>query len=89
MQLLTSLITNRRYLHSARVLAGIFIMEINKEDLLSVDELANELHNAGLTAWNPYQKMGKSGDQWSVFRKSIANELLKKLEVSVKRRPNE
>jgi len=54
------------------------------DNLLSVEEVAEELHNCHLDAWRDYGSMGKSGDMWRKFRKQIARDLLDRVNISRK-----
>jgi len=54
------------------------------DNLLSVEEVAEELHNCSLDAWRNYESMGKSGDMWNEFRKQIARDLLERVNISRK-----
>lgn len=54
-------------------------MILRSKKQLSDKELAEELHSAGLDAWEDYERKGKSADEWNKFRLKIATELNERL----------
>lgn len=52
---------------------------------ISDKELAIVLHEVGLDAYRPYEKMGKSKDSWDNFRLQLAHDLNRLLDIRKKR----